>query len=67
MLVTFFFVCGSIGIWSVIIDGRVWGTYPNLWVAELALEVIGIASLLLATLMLVPQLEVIAAEGERKR
>jgi hypothetical protein len=67
VLVTFFFVCGSIGVWSVIVDNRVFGSYPGHWVAELSVEVVGIIFLLLATLVLVPQLEVIAAEGEKKR
>lgn len=65
VLVTFFFVCGSIGVWSVIVDGRTLNTYPGVWTGELAVDIVGVIFLMLAILILIPQLEVIAVEGEK--
>jgi hypothetical protein len=65
VLLTFFFLCGSIGIWSVIVDGHTWNSYPRVWAGELSVDIVGIIFLMLAILFLIPQLEVIAVEGEK--
>lgn len=65
MLATFFFVCGSIGIWSVIVNTLPWNTYPDHWVGELAVDIVAVIFLMLAILFFLPQLEIIAVEGEK--
>eukprot|EP01127_Copromyxa_protea_P023726 TRINITY_DN9014_c0_g1_i1.p1 TRINITY_DN9014_c0_g1~~TRINITY_DN9014_c0_g1_i1.p1 ORF type:complete len:154 (-),score=18.56 TRINITY_DN9014_c0_g1_i1:30-491(-) len=64
VFVTFFFVCGAIGVWAVIVNGRTWDAYPQIWSAELALDIAGIFFLMAAILALIPQMEVAVVEGK---